>query len=1391
MAQMDYKSFVDAIGTDSELERKRKAKLAQQRQEQLAKQQAQTKQSDNRNIFEKIAGAVGDVGNFVVNIPGEIVKSTASAINIAGTGIGRAVDEISGARQSRDDEYQANQDKLQELLLKQIAKKKDPNSTDQDRYNAEQSIKSLSNSINSNYKQHQSELDQLKADVDPMKQAGATVELASIPLTLMTGGTSKAVTEVGKQTGKQILGKAGQEILGDVVLGGIGGAGNVAKEKGSEATASDYAQGAGVGALLGGGLSTAGQLLQKPVRQEIGKGVTAGVNAVKSNIDELANAPRAIREGGYAKVPGTQNIPDNISPDATKELASSVEPTVTPKSITEPVNAQQIDNAQIGNRTDPNRTNPAGLPDENITPAEQSQGRFYNREERLKETSPKSTFTQKINESLFDSGARLKEIAKEYEQKTGRKLDAKEDPYTYYSLALGADDAASERLAPLSKDWDYVNKNKLGDAVSQYGVARQIIEDRAGDYPPELVSEMQGTINRLQRDLSPEDFQQVVAASDNTVDFNNSQLRRLVDEGMVDENWYNNIKNKNNYYFSPFNIEEHTIGNERRFNVTNSLNNAQAPLKSVKGLSDADRFKIEDPATAIPRAAFKMENQIARHKLHQSIRNLSDQGIDTAGIKVSTPEDINARIELSHENKSIRQANSKLDKAIKRDTRLSKMLATEINNLNKKGLNLSLKEGGQRMTPGQITVAGLGGEVPTSQAGKLVKNAQDESTDLVNQLTAAQRKNPESAKTIGLQQDVIAEGAGTRAETTPSMLGPQDTETFLRNLITDGSRADIDRIKKQIGTRDAKMSKLLDDIGEAKSVYDEGVSQIKANKEEFNKRLDKEVPEGYEVITDWENGKQVRTAVPQFIADAVKGKNDIQLGFVEKLMGGSLAKLFKTTATVASPAFTPVDATRNFASWLITSEKLNGAQKASIIPAAIKWADGLISYAKNDEVTKAIRLAGGGGTSTLAKSKEDLVKQASTKFGGTTVDSTANLFKKAADIMSKPVKAYVKGAGAINRATEYAGKIADAKMALKEGASIEEAALIARKSGGDMQSAGTAGRLLSNFVPFTNSVLQGNKRVFDYAKSNPAQFTALVGATVAAPTIASYTWNQTMYPDVLRNISQYERDNNFIVILGDEKDDSGRYTNILKIPKNETAKIFGNTLEAGLDAMNNENHDDIVELMLKSIGYVTPVQIEKDGQLSGEALYSSTIGANPLIKVPTELATNTNLFTGGEITPERLRGLAPEDQVKANTAEVDKIISKATGGIVNPLQSEIIREGFTANVASDMPQNQLSKRFTGASGARGSNEFYKLRDVMLDDRNRASSAINKAIAANDIVAARDIADRYNAKFKETFDPWIDAYGESADADMQEAFLALRLNLTSRAIKQRQKRLSSE
>lgn len=112
------------------------------------------------------------------------------------------------------------------------------------------------------------------------------------------------------------------------------------------------------------------------------------------------------------------------------------------------------------------------------------------------------------------------------------------------------------------------------------------------------------------------------------------------------------------------------------------------------------------------------------------------------------------------------------------------------------------------------------------------------------------------------------------------------------------------------------------------------------------------------------------------------------------------------------------------------------------------------------------------------------------------------------------------------------------------------------------------------------------------------------------------------------------------------------------------------------------------------------------------------------------------------------------------------------------------------------PVDQIKNVVSGTSGTRASNEFYQLRDEVNGVKKQASNAINKAIAANDIEAAQRIAARYNEIFQEKFSPWVQTYGPTLGQDestekMRESFQSLKLNLSTRSIKQRRKSMSEK
>ena len=76
---------------------------------------------------------------------------------------------------------------------------------------------------------------------------------------------------------------------------------------------------------------------------------------------------------------------------------------------------------------------------------------------------------------------------------------------------------------------------------------------------------------------------------------------------------------------------------------------------------------------------------------------------------------------------------------------------------------------------------------------------------------------------------------------------------------------------------------------------------------------------------------------------------------------------------------------------------------------------------------------------------------------------------------------------------------------------------------------------------------------------------------IVTPSVSTYLWNQTQFPDVFRDIRRFEKDNNFIFIYGREKDEQGRWLNVVKIPKGDIGKIMSNPIESFLDFLNKNN----------------------------------------------------------------------------------------------------------------------------------------------------------------------------------------------------------------------------
>lgn len=1368
---MNYRDFIEQMQADSEEDaRRRKERLDRIKSSRNSSTQAREEES----IVDKLGGvlsgagrAVGGVANFGKEM---LVDPIINAAKTSGTGVGHIFDDISGATSEREAQFTESQDKWQKMLIDEIEKSKNEGLDAREREKARKSAETINRAMDSERKDFQANLNTKIEETDPLKQAGANVALAT---TVLPGRLPLGKLAPASAAAAPTLRGAGVAAGADAVLGGVGGVAE-ALQRDNE-TGADILRSALIGGASGGALGGGSQLVDSSVRREAG--------------DAIGRARSAFSDiGGRQTVTPPPVAPQAPVGDVTSRLSKTLqEADANPTTMRGTVNPTT--GMLEGNKPD--------LSEGIVT---------QSREQIMEDNKVQRKVGDKLYESFFDVNAPLGEYAKAYKSKTGNALEVDRDPRALAQLRNGADEAAAARMSDLTDDMEFISKNKLGDAWKELGVANQVVNDRAGAYAPDVVAAEAGKIKRLQETLSPEQFEQVQTAVQRTIEFQDSQLVRLRDSGFISQEGYDAIKEVNPNYFTRFNFADYIDDNQRLFASRNSNNISKNIIQAVKGQGEDAKYVIEDPAQAITRSVFKQERLIQSNQIFQAIDSLRKDLPDMA-IKIRDADDVAERMSLSLENKELRPIRNQIDRAIKRDNVTVRRLESQINQLEKRGLKLSLKKGGERMTSDPFAPAGLGGDVPTSKAGQTVRTATDDQTDLVKQLEGAVRKDGASELSRGLRQDVIAEGAGTAAQTNPSKLGASDTKSFLTNLIENGSRGDINKIKKMVGNRDQKLVALLDELDDLKTQFDDKAGTIKDNIGKAKELADYDVPDGYEAISGWRNGIKEVIAVPEYIAQAYKGKNDAQIGTMERIFSAA-SKPFKAAATIFSPAFLVKNSIRDTGTHWLTSQNISKADRLTILPYAKQWVDGFMDSWKSTEFAQTIAKEGGGAAgvfnsaSDVVRGTDQMVNQTVKGITGEAIKTPQNMFQRAAEItgVAKAGRAYSNVMQRTGRALEYAPRLAEARAAIRNGGSDKTAALAARQALGDLQNGGTVSRLLNNYTPFFNSILQGNLRIVQSARENPQNAIAMASAGIVLPAVSGYVWNRTMYPDVLNSIPEYERESNFVIILGDEQDEEGNYTQVLKIPKNDAAKIIGNNIEVALDKMAGENDQGFAELFMKTIGYAQPVQVERDGDASLGALVGSLpITSNPLIRTPFELATNQSLFTGREIVSEKKQGLEVEDQIDEKTSVIDAAGARAldpiaglVGADVAPDQVGQLRQGVSAGLLNGKsPVDQVKNVVSGSKGTRGDNEFYQISGEVSTLKKKASNAINQAIAEGDIEGAQAIAAEYNALRVEKFQPWVKNYSNDASDDMYDQFDSLKLNLSSRSIKQRRKNASQE
>lgn len=247
--------------------------------------------------------------------------------------------------------------------------------------------------------------------------------------------------------------------------------------------------------------------------------------------------------------------------------------------------------------------------------------------------------------------------------------------------------------------------------------------------------------------------------------------------------------------------------------------------------------------------------------------------------------------------------------------------------------------------------------------------------------------------------------------------------------------------------------------------------------------------------------------------------------------------------------------------------------------------------------------------------------------------------------------------------------------AKKRGASETEARMLAVEAGREITvnfaRAGILSRSLNQIIPYFNASLQGQRKVFkqlamggdaktdaDRARVQRAAFANAI-ASISVP--AMFLWWLNHDEEWYQDLPEWRKSVYFNFKLGDQ---------IISIPKPfELGVMFGSVPEAIADSMVSRGMPVDAGTLLRDtfLGYL-------DGPA---ALLPAFL--RPLI----EGQFNYNAFFGRRLTPEWVeKGRVPEEQATFYTTETAKILSKALGGKITPIEIEHYLGGYTAGATT-------------------------------------------------------------------------------------------------------------
>lgn len=1002
-------------------------------------------------------------------------------------------------------------------------------------------------------------------------------------------------------------------------------------------------------------------------------------------------------------------IPNIVEKDATT-LATKLAPITDEAKIAEELKAFSATERAVPTTQVPTHT--AG----EFPALEKSSGILKKGQDIIAE-SEKTGIHEGINKAmveLYDKYYPINQFMGDVEKKIGRKLTAEENTYIGARMYSGVGGKITAKLGEFGDILKDASEHYKSGDLSNYLFNQRMIERaKRGIINPGGITGEEATkaISELEQKLGPEKFNELQSSAAKVYNYGDTILQYARDNRFISEKDYAGIKAKNEMYV-PFDVIEHMIDTE----------GAGIGGKKAFSTSEQDLFKtmtgttkeIDDPINAIIRKTIKTIDRIERNNVTQSLYELrlKNPELSDTIIPMREASKVERRREIFKSLFDLKRELIPQIRELRKTTGMDKVTSRELINIEKEITNTQSRlakeltgffQEGEKVIKERDAYTKLK-TIPLklqAQAEQLKKEFPTlksfiDSTFMEKELTDGTLE----AHGFKSKEDFWSAVKEPFTKVLPKkteevMSGSISKMTELNKRIAQLSeKSEFTEVQKA-SLEDSKMylNKIIDDINYERKALKDELSGIK----DITK-----VPEGYEKVNFMQDGIKSTIAVPREVADAMNRMSAKQVDMITK-MASLGSRMLRLGATGLNIAFMVPNVLRDFGTAVLVSKHGFGLLYWSKgFWEAIKATGAEYGLKVDDSVFKAFQKAGGemgGYYSTYL-----------TNIPSTAKDITKPEWKKLLGLLN-PLKTISE----FGKISEMSTRLGVFQKALSKGATTREAAFSAREATVDFSKMGDTMKVFNMWVPFVNARIQGTvnvgKAVAD-AAVNPkkaAELTLKVGGIAIAPFVAAYANNVTRFPEVWDDIADYEKKNNAILIYGNHKDESGKYDQVIKIPKGEF-QYFIDPVEDILNYTRGKNPDLFKSIIVDAISDISPVSITPQDTIGETALQATGQLLPPPVKAGVETLTNKNLYTMRDIVPRSMQEAKASEQYKKYTPLIAKEIGSWLG--ISPLKLEnamgtmfggLGRQtiGIAGTVEKPrvvLPTTDIARRFTEATG---------------------------------------------------------------------------------------------